>query len=331
MAQNKDNDYNHLTQDEREYLFVERSKGKSFRKIAKEMGTGRSHTTLSRERKRNSIDKWRDVIKYSPSKAQEKYENRRIKANQNHIILRKEDKMRERLIWLLEDKGKSRWVDAIVWRLKLEWYRSVSTSSVYRFIRYDKPWLQAYLLHWKKWYRTRWKWNKRKKMYTDVPNIAETPIEAKNRLERGHREWDTVVSWRISKGGIVSMYDRYSRYYIIKKVGNLKSWTVKIALEAMMAWETVKTAVFDNGAEFWNISELPFQCYRADPYASSQRWGNERHNWFFRRDVPKWSDISDYSEEEIQMIQDKINHMPRKILGYRTPYEVYHEKELKYL
>ena len=40
---------------------------------------------------------------------------------------------------------------------------------------------------------------------------------------------------------------------------------------------------------------------------------------------------NDRTDEEIQEIQDKINHKPRKILGYRIPYEVYHNINLKYI
>ena len=330
MAQQKKNtDYKHFSQDEREQIFKYKAQGKSFCWIWRKLW--RSHTTISRERKRNAEDKWRWKVRYSPSQAQQKYEDRRDKANFKLVKLWRDDKVREKLIKYIKAKSKEWWIDEIVWRMKLEWYKMVSSSSVYRFIREDMPELEKYLRHGEKWYRTKKKGNKRKKWYTDVPNISERPEEANNRTEIWHREWDTVVSGRQAKWWILSMYERVSRYYIIKKTGNLKAETARIIIEAMMKGEKVKSATFDNGVEFWSIWKLSFDSYRADPYASYQRGGNEKHNGLFRVYVPKGSDIWKYTEEEIQKIQNKINHKPRKILWYKSPYEVYHGVSIKYI
>jgi len=330
MAQQEENtDYVHLSQEEREEIFKYKAQWKSLRWIGRKLK--RSHTTIWRERNRNAEDKWRGKFKYSPSQAQKKYEERREKANFKLVKLRNNDKMREKLIKYIKEKSKEWWIDEIVWRMNLEWYKMVSTCSVYRFIREDMPELQKYLRHGEKWYRTKNKGNKRKKGYTDVPNIKERPETANKRLEIWHWEWDTVVSGHKAKWWIVSMYERVSRYYIIKKIGNLRAETARIIIEAMMKGERIKSATFDNWVEFRSIWKLSFDCYRADPYASYQRGGNEKHNGLFRVYVPKGSDISKYTEEEIQTIQNKINHKPRKILWYRSPYEVYHWVSIKYI
>ena len=330
MVQQKENtDYKHLSQEEREEIFKYKAQWKSFRWIGRKLE--RSHTSIWRERKRNREDKGRGKFKYSPSQAQKRYEERRNKANFKLVKLRSDDKMREILIKYIKEKSKEWGIDEIVWRLKLEWYKMVSTSAVYRFIREEMPELQKYLRCGEKWYRTKKKGNKRKKGYTDVPNIKDRPEEANNRREIWHWEWDTVVSGRKAKGWIVSMYERVSRYYIIKKIGNLKAETVRITIEAMMKGEYVKSSTFDNGVEFRSIWKLPFNCYRADPYASYQRGWNERHNGLFRVYVPKGSDISKYTEEEIKKIENKINNKPRKILWYKSPYEIYHGVNMKYI
>ena len=98
-----------------------------------------------------------------------------------------------------------------------------------------------------------------------------------------------------------------------------------------MKWEKVESITFDNWVEFSSILKLCYQCYRADSYSSWQRWTNEKHNWYVRRFIPKWENINARSNEEIQKIQDMINHKPRKILGYKTPYEVYYGVEQKYI
>lgn len=329
MVQQKTKHYQYLTQDEREEIFKHKEQWKSFRWIWKKLW--RSHTTVSREWRRNSEDLWRDKYKYSPSQAQKKYEERRANANFWHVKLWKNHRYRTKMIQMLKTKWKERWLDEIIWRMNSKWYGKISTSTWYRFIRYDMLDLQKHLRFWEKWYRTSKKWNKRKKRYTDVPNIWERPESVNERKEIGHWEWDTVVSWKVSRWWVVTMLERKSRYYLIKKVWNLEAENTKITIEAMMKWEKIESATFDNWVEFGKIWGLAFQCYRADPYSSRQRWWNERSNGLFRVFVPKWSDISSYTNEEIQIIQNRINHKPRKILWYRSPYEVYHNKEMKYL
>ena len=99
----------------------------------------------------------------------------------------------------------------------------------------------------------------------------------------------------------------------------------------MLTWKVVESITFDNWVEFSNIIDLPYKCYRADTYSSWQRWTNEKHNWYVRWFIPKWANIDDRTDEDIQKIQDMINHKPRKILGYKTPYEVYYNKTLNYI
>lgn len=329
MAQKQSKHYKHLSQDEREKIYLWRNQWKSFRWIWKKIW--RSHTTVSRERKRNSKDKWWDKFTYSPSEAQKLYEERRANANFGHVKLWRNQRYRCKMIEQLKKKWRERWLDEIMWRMGENWYEKISSSSWYRFVRYDMPELQKYLRFGERWYKTKKKWNKRKQKCLGVPNISERSKEANNREEADHWEWDTVVSWRISKWWVVTMLERISRYYILKKIGNLEAENTKITIEAMMKWERVKSITFDNGVEFSKIWELWYQCYLADPYSSWQRWWNEKSNGLFRVFIPKGSDISKYTNEEIQAIQDKINHKPRKILGYKTPYEVYHNVEMKYL
>jgi IS30 family transposase len=69
------------------------------------------------------------------------------------------------------------------------------------------------------------------------------------------------------------------------------------------------------------------QVYFAHPYASYERGTNERHNGLIRRFIAKGKAISDHSAEAIAFIEDWCNTLPRKILGYRTPEELF-EKQL---
>jgi IS30 family transposase len=292
----------------------------------------RHHTTISNEIQRNSVDKWWWVLVYCPIEAEKKRLERRYKANHLHVILRRDWKQRELLEKILEEKWKSWWPDEILWRIRTElWKEVVSTPTFYRFIREDKPLLQRFLRFKQCWYKTHKKGNKRKKMYEDVPNIKDRPEIINERGRNWDFEWDTVVSGHKYKWWLATLADRRSRYYLLKKVADLKSKTINMAINALLSWENVKSITFDNWVEFSEISELPRPCFRADPYSSYQRGTNEKHNWFLRRFIPKWVNINDWTDKEIQEIQDMINHKPRKILWYKTPYEVYHNTIQKYI
>lgn len=331
MVQKKLTQKGHLSQEERIEIYRYKNEGLSNRDIWELIW--RHHTTIWREIERNSIDKGWDIYKYKPLVAQEKYEERRVAANRLHIVLWKDNYQRVRLEELLKTK-RYRWPDEILWRLRERcWKEVISTSTFYRFIRYEKPERQRYLRHKDEWYKTMKKGNKdkRKRKYKDVDNISKRCKTADERRRIWDWEWDTIISNRWVKWWLVTLVDRKSRYLLMKKIGNHKANTVKLTVKALLEWEIIKTATFDNWTEFASIWEYWFKCYRTDPYASYQRWTNEKTNWFIRRFIPKWANINEWSDKEILEIQEELNHKPRKILWYRTPYEVYHNKSLTYI
>lgn len=330
MVQREEYKKGQLTQEERVMIYGFIQQKLSFREMWRRLW--RPHKTISQEIERNSIDKWRWKTKYCPIQAEKKRLERRYKANRNHIILWRDDIQRELLERLLQAKWRSWWPDEILWRIALElWREVVSTSTFYRFIREERPILQRYLRYKHYGYKTDKKWNKRKKMYNDVPNIKERPEIINIRWRIGDFEWDTVVSGRKYWWWLVTLADRKSRYYLIRKVWDLKAETINNVISEMLSWEKVRSIIFDNWVEFSSIAELPYDCFRADTYASWQRGTNEKHNGYTRRYIPKWANINNRTDEEIQNIQDNINHKPRKILGYKTPYEVYHNTNLIYI
>jgi IS30 family transposase len=69
---------------------------------------------------------------------------------------------------------------------------------------------------------------------------------------------------------------------------------------------------------------LGLQTYFADPYSSWQRGSNENFNGLLRQYVPKKRALSTVTQEELTMIENRLNHRPRKRLGFKTPYEVFH-------
>ena len=87
-----------------------------------------------------------------------------------------------------------------------------------------------------------------------------------------------------------------------------------------------KTITSDNGSEFAFLSDLKNEgigVYYTHPYSSFERGTNENHNGLLRRFIPKGKRISSYSREAIERIEEWCNSLPRKILGYRTPEELF--------
>jgi IS30 family transposase len=96
-----------------------------------------------------------------------------------------------------------------------------------------------------------------------------------------------------------------------------------------------KTITSDNGKEFAyhkQVTEkIKADFYFAHPYSSWERGLNEHTNGLIRQYLPKQTDFTQVSKEEIITIQDKLNHRPRKVLDYRTPYEVFFTEFTKVL
>ena len=87
-----------------------------------------------------------------------------------------------------------------------------------------------------------------------------------------------------------------------------------------------KTTTVDNGREFARHKDFDLPVYFADPYSSWQRGCNEYHNGLIRRYLPKGTDFSQISKDELADIIWEINNRPRKCLNYYTPEEKFRQE-----
>jgi IS30 family transposase len=166
-----------------------------------------------------------------------------------------------------------------------------------------------------------------------IPNrrpLSERPLHIEARRQVGHWECDTVIGTS-HKGAVVTMVERKSGYAVMakveKKTSELVSSAIVDKLKPMAA--RVKTLTFDNGKEFAAHAHIDQQlrstAYFARPFTSWERGSNENLNGLLRQYIPKKRAMSTVSDEEIRMIQNRLNNRPRKRLGFKTPSEVFHE------
>ena len=165
-----------------------------------------------------------------------------------------------------------------------------------------------------------------------IPNrrpISERPSHIEDRKQVGHWEGDTVIG-AAHKQAIVTLVERKSGFAVLAKVSNKTADLVGRAIEAKLKplISRVKTLTVDNGKEFADHQAidqtLGIQTYFADPYCSWQRGSNENFNGLLRQYIPKKRRMETVTDEELTMIENRLNHRPRKRLGFKTPYEVFH-------
>ena len=132
-------------------------------------------------------------------------------------------------------------------------------------------------------------------------------------------------------GAIVTLVERKSRIYLTKKVFSNDSGEVAAAIISMLNGykEVCHTITFDNGGEFTQHKEiaaaLETETYFAHPYASWERGLNENTNGLLRQFIPKGTDLTAVTDDELRKYQGALNSRPRKCLGFRQPSVVFAE------
>ena len=136
---------------------------------------------------------------------------------------------------------------------------------------------------------------------------------------------------------VLTLVERLTRKYIAVKIRGKTAASVSAAMQSLQKYygdkfsHIFKTITSDTGSEFAELAELEnnttTKVYFAHPYSSWERGSNERHNGLFRRLVPKGKRIDKYTSDDILFAADWCDLLPRKILGYKTPDDLF-ENEL---
>ena len=304
---------------------LEENKSKSF--IAKKLS--RSRSCITREIKKWVVkpdDKYDAVL--ADWNAKDDYLNKRNKDKINTYYRLK--------IYVYKGLLKGWSPEQIAGRIKKDYPKdpvmTISYEAIYchiyshRQARLNKKLIK--LLPYQKTRRSRaYAKSKRGSKIKDQISIEQRPLHIENRKEIGHWEGDLVIG-KGQKSAIGTIVERKSRYTCIVKLKDRKSATVrKQFVKEFKAFDKqlTKTLTYDNGVEMAQHAILTKQTgmpvYFAHPYASWERGTNENTNGLIRRYLPKGTDFSSVSEQQLKSIQITLNNRPRKILNYRTPVE----------
>ena len=314
--------YRHIDLDERIVISKNITERKSLRTIAELLG--RSPSSISREIKRNYVEYW-----YHPKKADEKRKIRRKESR--HRKLDKNENLKNFVLDKLKD-GYS--PDSIAGRINLEELKAMSISheSIYTWLYKEARnggKCHEYLLGQRKKRQKRLKTNKNRLKIPNRTSIGERPTEIEGREIFGHWEGDTIAGAAAS-GYLATVVERKTRFTASGFMKNKRAEICNRALcEAFADIPnlSIKSITFDNGLEFYyheNLKEL-FECdtYFADPYSPWQRGSNENANRILRRFFPKKTNFRYLTQDDVDKAVRKINSIPRKSLGYYTPYEAF--------
>jgi IS30 family transposase len=306
--------YKQLSQNERYQIYSLKQAKLTMTQIA--LALGRHKSTISRELNRN-----KGARGYTPKQACELAQLR----SQGSRNARKID------VWVKRE---------MVVLLNLQWSPEqiaeqlpISHESVYLQVYKDKA------NGGKLWKNLRCQKQRRKRYASgrdrrgQIPNrrpLSERPEHVELRKQIGHWEGDTVIGANHQQA-IVTLVERRSGYAVIERVCNktadLVSEAIVQRLKPLAA--KVKTLTFDNGKEFSNHANidaaLGCTTYFARPFASWERGSNENFNGLLRQYIPKNRPLSSVTDEEIKMIEVRLNNRPRKRLGFKTPAQVFQQ------
>ena len=155
-------------------------------------------------------------------------------------------------------------------------------------------------------------------------SIRERPATIDDRAIPGHWEGDLIEGSR--KTCVATLVERHSRYVMLAKIDKKDSATVIEALikqARKLPTELYKSLTWDRGTEMTGHQrftlETDIKVYICDPQSPWQRGSNENTNRLLRDYLPKYTDLSIYSQAQLNAIARELNERPRKTLDYENP------------
>jgi IS30 family transposase len=171
--------------------------------------------------------------------------------------------------------------------------------------------------HWSEHGRSRGK-------IVDAISIRERPAEAEDRAIPGRWEGDLLVGAKNSY--VATLVERHSRFLMLIKVPGKETEAVVDALgQHVRKLPTTlrRSLTWDRGLEMAKHKEFTVatdvQVYFCDPQSPWQRGTNENTNLLLRQYFPRGTDLSPFSQAQLDQVSLRLNQRPRKTLGFKSP------------
>ncbi|UXN12121.1 IS30 family transposase [Lactobacillus amylovorus] len=322
----------HLSFEERVIIQTRLKDGCSIRAIARELGC--SPSTISYEVRRGTVSLYHGKQKrYKADQGQSVYQINRRHCGRKSDFLKKAGFINYVIKHFFED-GWS--LDVCANRSlaigEFSHHQAVCTRTLYNYVEQGLIAIKNYDLPEKIKRNTKLH-HVRKNKKKLGRSIEERPKEIDQRNEFGH-----VLGHKTKDDQVLlTLSERMSREFLIIRIPDKTSVSVMQAFKMLQKqysehWNDIfKTIITDNGSEFADLANLEevskTLVYYAHSYTSCDKGTVERHNGLIRRFIPKGDCINNYSLQQIIDIETWCNSLPRKILAYHTPDEIF-EREL---
>ncbi len=158
----------------------------------------------------------------------------------------------------------------------------------------------------------------------DAISIRERPAEVEDRAVPGHWEGDLLSGSQNSH--IVTLVERHSRFTTLIKVPSKDTAVVVAALTRharKLPAALRRSLTWDRGLEMAKhktfTTATDVKVYFCDPQSPWQRGSNENTNGLLRQYFPRRTDLSGYTQADLDKVALRLNQRPRKTLGFQTP------------